>query len=283
MSTVLLKNGTSIPQLGLGTWYLGDSASTRDEEIAALRYGIEAGATLIDTAEMYGNGRSEDLVGEAISPYERDSSFLISKVLPSNASRERIEHSLDTSLRFLNTDYLDMYLYHWRGAVPLEETVEELERLRAKGKISSWGVSNFDCSDMSELLEVRGSQHCQVNEVLYHLGSRGIEVDLQPLHAAHRVTTIAYSPLAQAGRLQHNLITNKVIQTLATDHGVTPFQILLAWVLAHKDIVAIPRTGSLKHMKENIEAASICFSQTELDLLDSAFPRPRHPVPLDIQ
>ena len=283
MSTVLLKNGTSIPQLGLGTWYLGDSASTRDEEIAALRYGIEAGATLIDTAEMYGNGRSEDLVGEAISPYERDSIFLISKVLPSNASHERIEHSLDTSLRFLNTDYLDMYLYHWRGAVPLEETVEELERLRAKGKISSWGVSNFDCSDMSELLEVRGSQHCQVNEVLYHLGSRGIEVDLQPLHAANSVTTIAYCPLAQAGRLQHNLITNKVIQTLANDHGVTPFQILLAWVLAHKDIVAIPRTGSLTHMKENIEAASICFSQTELDLLDSAFPRPRHPVPLDIQ
>lgn len=283
MSTILLKNGTSVPQLGLGTWYLGDSASTRDDEITALRYGIEAGATLIDTAEMYGNGRSEDLVGEAISPYERESIFLISKVLPSNASHERIERSLDRSLGFLNTDYLDMYLYHWRGAVPLDETVEELERLRSNGKILSWGVSNFDCSDMSDLLEVSGSEHCQVNEVLYHLGSRGIEVDLQPLHSTHGVTTIAYCPLAQAGRLQHNLITNEVVQSLATDHGATPFQILLAWVLTQKDIIAIPRTGSLKHMKENIEAASICFSPTELDLLDSAFPRPRHPVPLDIQ
>ncbi|MDY5131267.1 aldo/keto reductase, partial [Actinotignum timonense] len=203
MRSITLANGDTVPVLGLGTWFLGDNPAGRQEEIAALRCGIEGGARLIDTAEMYGSGRSEELVGEAITPFSRESLYLITKVLPSNASRHRMEAALDASLARLGTDYVDMYLYHWRGGTPLAETVAELERLRGSGKIRSWGVSNFDVEDMQDLAAVPGGAHCQANEVLYHLGSRGIEVELRGLLERRGAALIAYCPLAQAGTLRN--------------------------------------------------------------------------------
>ena len=171
MADGILRHG----RLGMGTWCLGDRPETRSEEIAALRYGLEQGITIIDTAELYGGGRSERLVGEAVKPFAREEIYLVSKVLPANAGRRRLEQSLDASLKALQTDYLDMYLYHWRGSTPLQETVDALEAAAAKGKIKSWGVSNFDLEDMQELLEdTDGGGRCRTNQVLYHLGSRGI-------------------------------------------------------------------------------------------------------------
>ncbi|MCP1771645.1 diketogulonate reductase-like aldo/keto reductase [Neisseria perflava] len=191
-ANTMLQHG----KLGMGTWFLGERPSERASEIAALHYGLEHGVSIIDTAEMYGGGRSESLVGEAMRPFARENLFLISKVLPSNANRRNLERSLDASLKALQTDYLDMYLYHWRGATPLEETVDILETMREKGKIKAWGVSNFDLEDMEELWDIPNGANCQTNQVLYHLGSRGIEVVLKPWQDARSVPTIAYCPLA---------------------------------------------------------------------------------------
>ncbi|MGJ9462093.1 aldo/keto reductase [Actinotignum sp. GS-2025g] len=283
MRNITLANGDTVPALGLGTWFLGDNPASRQEEIAALRCGIEGGARLIDTAEMYGSGRSEELVGEAITPFPRESLYLITKVLPSNASRHRMEAALDASLKRLGTDYVDMYLYHWRGGTPLAETVAELERLRATGKIRSWGVSNFDVEDMQDLAAVPGGANCQANEVLYHLGSRGIEVELRGLMERRGVALIAYCPLAQAGTLRNGLVTNPALTEVARELGISPFQVLLAWVLAQGDAIAIPRTGKLTHMRENLEAARLELSADQLARLDAAFPAPRFRVPLDVE
>ncbi|MDY5157522.1 aldo/keto reductase [Actinotignum timonense] len=283
MRNITLANGDTVSALGLGTWFLGDDRACRQEEIAALRCGIEGGARLIDTAEMYGSGRSEELVGEAITPFPRELLYLITKVLPSNASRRRMEGALDASLARLGTEYVDMYLYHWRGGTPLAETVAELERLRENGKIRSWGVSNFDVEDMEELAALPGGANCQANEVLYHLGSRGIEVELRGLMERLGVALIAYCPLAQAGTLRNGLVTNPVVTEVARDLGVSPFQVLLAWVLAQSPTIAIPRTGKLAHMRENLEAARIELSVEQLARLDGAFPAPHRRVPLDVE
>lgn len=269
--------------LGIGTWYLGDHVQTRKEELAAIRYGIEHNMRIIDTAEMYGNGRSENLVGEAIQPYDRESLYIISKVLPQNANKKRLEASLDQSLKQLKTDYLDSYLYHWRGMTPLEETVEVLDKMVDKGKIKSWGVSNFDVEDMEELLAL-GSQHrCYVNEVLYHLGSRGIEYALKPFQDQHDIVTIAYCPLAQQGRLKQQLITNEVVQRIAAERGISVYQVLLCFTLHQDNMVSIPRTSKVTHMKELVACRSIRLTDEEYRLLDTVFPAPTRRVPLDIQ
>ena len=199
--TVKLSNGVQVPALGQGTWYLGDSTETYAREVEALRAGIEVGMTLIDTAENYGDGRSERLVGEAIRPYDRAQLFLVSKVMPSNAYGTRLMASLERSLSHLGTDYLDLYLYHWRGERPLAEMVAAMEEARASGKIRAWGVSNLDTADMEELWAVDGGTNCAVNQVLYHMGSRGIDYSLLPWMRAHGVALMAYCPLAQVGRL----------------------------------------------------------------------------------
>ena len=255
MHNITLANGDTVPALGLGTWFLGDNPASRQEEIAALRCGIEGGAHLIDTAEMYGSGRSEELVGESITPFPRESLYLITKVLPSNASRHRMEAALDASL----------------------------ERLRGSGNIRSWGVSNFDVEDMQELAAVPGGENCQANEVLYHLGSRGIEVELRGLMERRGVALIAYCPLAQAGTLRNGLVTNPTLTEVAREQGISPFQVLLAWVLAQGNAIAIPRTGKLTHMRENLEAARLELSADQLARLDAAFPAPRFRVPLDVE
>lgn len=282
MKKITLKNGDKLSVLGMGTWFIGDRPNHRQEEINTLRYGIEQGINLIDTAEMYGNGRTECLIGEAIKPYPRESLYIISKVLPGNANKHLMERACDNSLKALNTEYLDMYLYHWRGSTPLIETIESLENLKLKGKIRAWGVSNFDLEDMEELLTLSAGKHCQVNEVLFHLGSRGIEYALKPYQDKHLIPTIAYCPLAQAGSLQRGLIHHPAVNTIAKELGCSPYQVLLLFVLTQPNMIAIPKAGELQHMRENIDCLTIQLSTEQLRILNQAFPPPNKRVHLDI-
>ena len=280
---VNLSNGVQVPALGQGTWHLGDSPERYDQELAALRAGIDAGMTLIDTAEMYGNGRTERLVGAAIRPYERSTIFLVSKVLPSNACGARFMQSLERSLSYLGTDYLDLYLYHWRGSDPLTEVVASMEAAKAQGKIRGWGVSNFDIDDMEELWRVPGGENCLVNQVLYHMGSRGIEYSLLPWMREHDVALMAYCPLAQAGRLSCDLFGSPVLKSLAEKHGATPAQIALAWAIRDRHTIAIPRTGRKEHALLNAGADGIALTEDDCAALDRAFPPPTRKELLDIE
>lgn len=272
----------TVPAIGLGTWHMGDSAATRSTEIKAIQAGIDAGASVIDTAEMYGNGRSENLVGEAIANINRDHLFLIDKVLPSNASADRMEHRLDTSLKLLGTDYVDLYLYHWRGAVPLSETVETLQLMQKKGKIKHWGVSNFDLPDMKELLDLPGGDQVAANEDLYNLGSRGIEYSLLPWQRQQGIPLIAYTPVA-AGDERGQLINHSVVKEVAEVHHATPWQILLAWAIRDGSTLAIPQSGDPKHAVDNVKAGLITLSDDDLAKLDTQFPKPTSKQPLDIR
>lgn len=268
--------------VGQGTWYLGETPSAFQRELAALRAGIEAGMTLIDTAEMYGDGAAERLVGEAVKGYDREKLYLVSKVYPFNAGRARIFKSCEASLRRMGTDYLDLYLLHWRGSVPLAETVDCMEELKAKGRIRAWGVSNLDTGDMKELLAAGGGR-CAANQVLYHLGSRGIEFDLLPYLRSHDIPVMAYCPLAQAGRLRRGLLDSPAVREIAAAHSAGPAQVLLAFLLAQDGVIPIPRTGNPDHTLKNAAAARLKLSEAELDALDRAFPAPGRKVPLDMQ
>ncbi|MEK3673146.1 MULTISPECIES: aldo/keto reductase [unclassified Paenibacillus] len=279
--TILMPDGAVLPRLGQGTWTMGEHAANRAEEIAALRHGVELGMNLIDTAEMYGDGRSEELVGEAVRGI-RDKVFLVSKVYPHNAAGAALIRSCEASLKRLGTDHLDLYLLHWRGTLPLEETVEGMEALVASGKIARWGVSNFDTPDMQELLRIPGGNHCAVNQVLYHLGSRGIEHELLPWLSGHKIPVMAYSPLAQAGTLRKGLTENETVQRIARDHEATPLQILLAWSIREAEVMAIPKAGTRQHVEENAAAGKLVLTSDELWQLDDAFPQPSWKVPLDM-
>lgn len=278
---IKLQGGASVPRIGQGTWFMGEDAASRAEEIASLRLGVELGMNLIDTAEMYGDGRSEELVGEAIRGIRGDV-FLVSKVYPHNAGKDQLVRSCESSLKRLGTDHLDLYLLHWRGNVSLEETVEGMEQLVAAGKIKRWGVSNLDTEDMRELLSIPGGENCAVNQVLYHLGSRGIEHELLAWERSHKIPVMAYSPLAQAGSLRKGLTENAAVVHIAAKHEVTPLQILLAWSIREGDVIAIPKAASRKHVEENAAAGRIRLSDEELRQLDEAFPQPAWRVPLDM-
>lgn len=280
---VVLSDGTEIGNLGIGTWYMGDSQKDGEEEIASIRYAIDNGVTTIDTAEMYGNGRSELLVGEAIKGYDREKLFLISKVLPSNAGRGRIFQACEKTLKRLGTDYLDLYLLHWRGMIPFEETIECMEELKRKGKIRRWGVSNMDIDDMEEILDISGGENCCVNQVLYHLGSRGIEYSLKPFTDRNNIATIAYCPLAQGGRLRGQLLQSEAVKKVADKHKITPMQVLLCFVLSQNNMLAIPKASKLEHMKQNIECLKIKLDKEDFGMLNKAFPAPLRKVPLDIE
>ncbi len=280
---VVLSDGTEIGNLGIGTWYMGDSQKDREEEIASIRYAIDNGVTTIDTAEMYGNGRSELLVGEAIKGYDREKLFLISKVLPSNAGRGRIFQACEKTLKRLGTDYLDLYLLHWRGMIPFEETIECMEELKRKGKIRRWGVSNMDIDDMEEILDISDGENCCVNQVLYHLGSRGIEYSLKPFTDRNNIATIAYCPLAQGGRLRGQLLQSEAVKKVADKHKITPMQVLLCFVLSQNNMLAIPKASKLEHMKQNIECLKIKLDKEDFGMLNKAFPAPIRKVPLDIE
>lgn len=279
---ILLKNGMKMPRFGMGTWYLGEQKSKEKDEVEALRAGLDEGIQLIDTAEMYGHGLSEALIGKAIEGYDRKSLFLVSKVYPHNAGKRNIEKSLNQTLKNLNTDYLDLYLLHWRGMVPFSETVECMEELVRKGKIKSWGVSNLDTDDMEELFSVPNGDNCVVNQVLYHIGSRGIEYDLLPWLKRHNVATMAYCPLAQAGLLRRDLLQNKNLKEVANKHKITVMQLLLAFVLQDENIIAIPRSSNKDHVLENYEVKDIVLSKEDMDLINEAYPAPTRKTYLDI-
>ncbi len=279
---VTLPDGTELQNYGQGTWYMGSDPEAKALELKTLRLGIDRGITVIDTAEMYGNGAAEKLVGEAIRPYKREDLFLISKVLPNNAGEKNIFKSCEQSLKHLQTDYLDLYLLHWRGSIPLQETVACLEKLVQAGKIKRWGVSNFDTADMKELLQIRSGKNCAVNEVLYHLGSRGIEFDLLPYLKTKHIPVIAYCPLAQAGKLKKNLLQDASVKKMAAKYQLKALQILLCFVLAQENMLAIPKTASPSHLAENLECIDISFDEEDLELLNRAFPAPSKKTYLDI-
>lgn len=282
MSMFVTAQGDPAGPIGQGTWHLGENVSAFPAECNALRAGIEAGMNLIDTAEMYGDGAAEVLVGQAIQGVCREELYLVSKVYPFHAGRKDIFTSCENSLRRMKTDYLDLYLLHWRGSVPLAETVSCMEELKAQGKIRAWGVSNFDTADMRELLALPQGDHCAANQVLYHLGSRGIEYDLVPLLQQHHIPVMAYCPLAQGGNLHGGLLKNPAVLQIAHHHGITPAQVLLAFLLSRPGVVPIPCSGKALHTQMNAKAADVQLSRSELQLLDRAYPAPHYKMPLDI-
>ena len=277
-----LNDGTLMPILGQGAWYMGENSSRRSEEIEALRQGVRSGMTLIDTAEMYGEGLSETLVGEAIKEFKREDLFLVSKVYPHNAGRKNIFDSCRKSLKRLDTPYLDLYLLHWRGRIPLSETIACMEELKKEGLIKNWGVSNFDTDDMKELLSLPHGDQCRVNQVLYNLGSRGIEYDLLPYLKSNGIALMAYSPLAHDARTRTKLTTDSVVRSISDRLEITPEQLMLSYLLAQKNVCAIPKASSLQHIRENAETLHIELSDDDLMLLDSHFPTPTRKVSLDM-
>lgn len=279
---VQLPDKTKVSTIGQGTWFLGERRQDFERETEALRKGIEAGMTLIDTAEMYGDGKAEKLIGHVLDGMERENLFLVSKVYPHHADRKKIFKSCENSLRRLKTDYLDLYLLHWRGAVPLEETVACMEQLVQEGKICRWGVSNFDIDDMKELWSVPNGDHCAVNQVLYHIGSRGIEYDLLPWMEEHQVPVMAYCPLAQGGSLKRTLYQNQVLHEIANAHKATISQVLLAFVIRNGNVIAIPRTGKAEHALENAKALEISLTKEECSKINQEYPAPTQKVALDI-
>jgi diketogulonate reductase-like aldo/keto reductase len=280
-NTVMFEHGLALPAIGQGTWYMGENAGQRQKEIAALRAGIDAGLTLIDTAEMYADGGAEEVVGEALQG-RREQVFLVSKVYPWNAGGQKTVAACDASLRRLKTDYLDLYLLHWRGNYSLAETVEAMETLIRQGKIRRWGVSNLDYDDMQELYGVTGGKACATNQVLYHLGSRGIEFDLLPWCQQQQIPVMAYCPLAQAGRLRDDLFNSRAVKDVAHAHQATPAQVLLAWAIRQPGVMAIPKASSVDHVKENAAALALQLSDEAIVLLDQAFPAPGRKTPLDV-
>jgi len=275
MKTVTLPSGEKIPALGQGSWMMGERPAHRAAEIAALREGVEHGMTVIDTAEMYGDGAAERVIAEALGPV-RDEIFLVSKAYPQNASRTRLATACEASLKRLGTDRLDLYLLHWRGSVPLAETIEAMEVLRTAGKIRHWGVSNLDTDDMEELVQA-GGEGCATDQILYNLGRRGPEHDLLPWLEAQAIPVMAYSPVEQ-GRL----LANRVLADLAKSIGATPAQVALAWVLRRDEVIAIPKASTVEHVRDNAAAANLVLPDDVIAALDAAFPRPRQRSPLEM-
>ncbi|BCA62863.1 Aldo/keto reductase family protein [Sphingomonas sp. HMP9] len=275
MRTVALLGDEHVPALGQGTWMMGERSERRSAEIEALRVGVDLGMTLIDTAEMYGEGAAEELIGEALGSV-RDQLFLVSKAYPQNASQARLAAACEASLRRLGTDRIDLYLLHWRGSVPLGETVEAMKALQSAGKIRHWGVSNLDTDDMEELLAV-GGDGCAVDQILYNLTRRGPEHDLLPWLEARAMPVMAYSPVEQ-GRL----LANKTLHSIAETIGATPAQVALAWTMRRSGVIAIPKAGTVAHVRENRAAVDLALSDDDLAALDAAFPPPRGRRPLEM-
>jgi diketogulonate reductase-like aldo/keto reductase len=276
MRRVKLPGGEEVAALGQGTWRMAEDRGRRAGEIAALRLGIELGMTLIDTAEMYCEGKTEELIGEAIAGL-RDQVFLVSKVYPHNASQNGVAQACERSLRRLKTDRLDLYLLHWPGSIPIGETVEGFEALKQAGKIRHWGVSNFDVDEMEDLFEVRGGSACVTNQILYNLSRRGPEYDLLPWMEERGVPIMAYSPIEQ-GRLR----SAGVLDDLARKHGATPYQIALAWVMRRSDVIAIPKAARPEHVRENRKAFDIALDAADLAAIEGAYPPPKRKKPLEM-
>ncbi len=270
MSAVRLPDGTLIPSLGQGTWHMGEEQRKAAAEVAALRLGLDLGLDLIDTAEMYGSGGAERVVAKAIAG-RRNGVFLVSKIMPQNASRAGAKTACERSLKRLGTDRIDLYLLHWPGAVPLAETAAAFEVLRAEGKIRFWGVSNFDVGEMEALVSAPHGAACATNQVLYNLEERGIEFDLLPWCRARRMPVMAYTPLGQGGRL----LRSKALGQVAARHGVAPATAALAFLLARPGIIVIPKAVCAEHVRANAAAAALRLDEADLAVLDAAHPPPR--------
>ena len=282
MKTLLLPSGRPISVLGQGTWYMGEDPVQKEREIGALRLGMDLGMTLIDTAEMYADGGAEEVVGEAILG-RRAEVFLVSKVYPHNADRRGTQAACERSLRRLGTDYIDLYLLHWRGAVPLAETLEAFESLKQAGKIRDFGVSNFDRNDIQEASELPGGERIAVNQVLYNLMRRGIEWNLLPWCREHAVPVMAYSPLESEANEQRRMLDNPTLKSIARRHGASPAQIALAWLLRQEHVIAIPKAVNPAHVRENRASLDIMLAAQDLAELDKAFPPPRRNTPLEMR
>jgi len=278
MRNVTLPGGETVPALGQGTWYMGERRGEAAREADALRLGVDLGMTLIDTAEMYANGGAEQVVAHAIAG-QRDKVFIVSKVLPSNASRSGTIAACERSLKRLGTDRIDLYLLHWQGGHPLSETVAGFDALLAAGKIRHWGVSNLDTSDMEELAGVPGGKACAFNQVLYHVGSRGIEFDLLPWCEKHGIPVMAYSPL---GHDVKRLLRSSALQVVAERHDATPAQVAIAWTMRSGNVISIPKAADPEHVRENAGAADLVLSAEDLAAIDAAHPAPRSKRSLDI-
>lgn len=274
--TVTLHGGEAVPALGQGTWLLGEQSERRREEIETLREGIERGLTLIDTAEMYGDGSCEEMVGEALSDGWREKVFLVSKVYPHNASLKGVQEACERSLKRLKTDHLDLYLLHWMGDHPINQTIAGFEALQRAGKIRRWGVSNIDTDYLEEMIDAGGTE-CAVNQILYNVSRRGVEFDLMPFQSKLGLPFMAYSPIEQ-GRLPRNGALAKV----ADKHGVDPYQVALAWVMRRPDVIAIPKASSKAHVIANAAARDIVLDAEDLAAIDVAFPPPRRKQSLEM-
>ncbi|WJV55787.1 aldo/keto reductase [Prodigiosinella aquatilis] len=281
VKTVTFPDGSSVPAIGQGTWYMGENPQQKAEEVRALRVGIEQGLRLIDTAEMYAEGGAEDVVGEAIRG-RRDQVYLVSKVYPHNAGGEKAITACERSLKRLQTEHIDLYLLHWRGGIPLVDTIAAMEQLQQAGKIGHCGVSNLDVDDMQELWSLNGGEQCITDQVLYHLASRGIEYDLLPWCQQRHVPVMAYCPLAQAGKLKCDLLKAPTVKAVARRHGLSAAQVLLAWVIRQHGVIAIPKASSEVHVKENAKVLSVTLSTEDITLLDKAFPALSHKQMLDV-
>lgn len=273
---VALADGTQLPALGLGTWKMGERAGTAAREVAALERGLDLGMTLIDTAEMYGDGGAEEIVARAIAG-RRDAAFIVTKVYPQNAGAKGMMAACERSLRRLGQDCIDLYLLHWRGRIPLAETVDAFERLRAAGKIRRWGVSNFDTADMEELHALPEGRHCAVNQVLYNLSERGIEWRLLEWCRVRRIPVMAYSPVAEGA-----LLTNRKLAAIAGAANVTTAQLALAWVLTRPQVIVIPKSSNVSHVDANRAAVAIHLDARVLAALDAAFPPPQNDTGLSV-
>ena len=276
MKFAMFANGEKVAALGMGTWQMGDRRTQRKEEIRSLQRGIELGMNVIDTAEMYGEGAAEKLVGEAIAG-RRDQVFLVSKVYPHNATRQGTVAACERSLARLGTDRLDLYLLHWRSSVPFRETIEAFEHLQRDGKIRRWGVSNLDTAEMAELHSTPGGENVATNQVLYNLSRRGIEWDLLPRCSERSIPVMAYSPVEQA-----RLLGDRRLLGLAAKIGKTPAQVALAWILSRNNVIAIPKAGSVAHVEENFGALECVLSPEIVAELDGVFPPPRRERPLEM-
>ncbi|MEO0843502.1 MAG: aldo/keto reductase [Cyanobacteria bacterium J06643_5] len=277
MKKIHLSTGRDIPVLGQGTWRMGENSSQKDAEIAALRLGLDMGMTLIDTAEMYGEGGAEEVVGEAIQN-RREEVYLVSKVYPHNASRQGAIKACERSLKRLKTDCIDLYLLHWRSSIPLSETLEAFKSLKQAGKIRDYGVSNFDTDDMEKAVNLPNGKQIATNQVLYNLARRGIEWDLLPWSRQHNIPIMAYSPIEQKA-----ILKNPVLKSVASRHNATPAQIALAWLLQQSGIIAIPKASNPQHVQENSGALDIELTQQDLTELDKAFSPPKRKMSLAIR
>ncbi len=271
-----LPSGAKIPTFGLGTWRMGENARRRAEEVAALSHGLALGVTLIDTAEMYGDGEAETIVADAVGT-RRDQVFIVSKVLPENSSKRGTIAACERSLKRLKTDRIDLYLLHWRGSPPLRETIDAFAALSDAGKILGWGVSNFDTDEMDKLIATSGDSACATNQVLYNLTRRGIEFDLMPWCRKRKIPIMAYSPIEQGRMLNH-----AALREVGARHTATPAQVALAWLSRQNGVIAIPKASTLAHVEEDLASLDLRLTGDDLATLDKAFPPPAKAQPLDM-